>query len=145
MQNRLTNHSLMFTLAVLLVCACCAGNGNAVTNYLDNETLYSNQDPDTETRRSDHFRLCFGHYNRDTGTPMTEKLAQGNLQMFEHLWQRNIIELGLNDMGQSAHLDKRDGNFYKVNFNVLMTWDDRGCVYGGFRFCLGCALLMMDG
>lgn len=126
MSNRLTFHSLIRICTLLLVGVYSSGRVTASTNYLDNETLYSNQDPDTETRRSDHFRLCFGHYNRDTGTPMTEKLAQGNLQMFEHLWQRNIVELGLNDMGQSADLAKRDGNFYRVNFNLLMTWDDGG-------------------
>ena len=70
--------------------------------YLDNETQYSNQDPNTETRRSDHFRLCFGHFNRDTGTPMTEQLAQGNLQMYEQMWNRWVVEMGLHDINESA-------------------------------------------
>ncbi|MCX6344164.1 MAG: DUF6055 domain-containing protein [Armatimonadetes bacterium] len=96
------------------------------TIYLDNQTDHSNQALDTETRRSDHFRIAFGHYNRDFGTPVTEQLIQGNLQMFEHLWQRNIVENGLNDMGQSAILALRDGNYYKVNFVMLMTWNDGG-------------------
>ncbi len=127
MHNRLSLRSLIFfSVVLLLVCVYSSGSAQAVTNYIDNETLYSNQDPDTETRRSDHYRFCFGHYNRDTGTPMTEKLAQGNLQMFEHLWQRTIVEMGLNGLGQSAILEKRDGNFYRVNFNVLMTWNDGG-------------------
>ncbi|MEI7899521.1 MAG: DUF6055 domain-containing protein, partial [bacterium] len=116
-------------LAALTVAAFVVGAGTAgaATHvYLDNQTEYSNQDPNNETRRSDHFRLNFGHYNRDTGAPVTEQFVQGNLQMFEQLWQRNMVELGLNDMGQSADLAKRDGNYYRVNFNILMTRDDGG-------------------
>ena len=75
--------------------------------YLDNETQYSNQDPNTETRRSDHFRLCFGHYNRDTGTPMTEQLVQGNLQMYEQMWNRWVVEMGLHDINESATTPRR--------------------------------------
>ena len=90
----------------------------------DNETLYSNQDPNTETRRSDHFRLSFGHSNRDTGTPMTEQLVQGNLQMYEQMWHRWVIELGLHDINESV--TKPDGNKYRANFNFLMTWNDGG-------------------
>lgn len=60
--------------------------------FLDNNTLYSDQDPNNETRRSDHFRINFGHYNRDTETPLTEELVQGNLQMFEQAWRRWVVE-----------------------------------------------------
>jgi len=93
--------------------------------YLDNETIYSNQDPNTETRRSDHFRLCFGHYNRDS-VAMTEQLAQGNLQMFEQMWNRWVNEMGFSDLNESGDPAKRDGNKYKANFHFLMTWNDGG-------------------
>ena len=117
--------------AMLVALALAADIAAAATNsYLDNQTQYSNQDPATETRHSDHFRVCFGHYNRDS-TAMTEQFAQGNLRMYEHLWRHNIVEMGLNDMGQSADLAKRDGNYYRVNFNFLMTWNDGG---GGGSF-----------
>ncbi|MCX6880883.1 MAG: DUF6055 domain-containing protein, partial [Verrucomicrobia bacterium] len=92
--------------------------------YLDNQTQYSNQDPHTETRRSEHFRLNFGHYNRDTGTPMTEQLVQGNLQMYEQMWNRWVVEMGLHDLNESATTP--DGKKYRTNFNFLMTWDDGG-------------------
>ncbi|HNQ88950.1 MAG TPA: DUF6055 domain-containing protein [Verrucomicrobiota bacterium] len=92
--------------------------------HLDNQTQYSNQDPNTETRRSDHFRLCFGHFNRDVGTPMTEQLAQGNLQMYEQMWHRWVVEMGLHDINESATAP--DGNKYRANFNFLMTWNDGG-------------------
>jgi len=96
----------------------------AAEPFLDNETLHSNQDPNTETRRSDHFRLAFGHYNRDTGTPMTEQLAQGNLQMFERMWNRWVVEMGMHDLNESA--TQPDGNKYRANFVFLMTWNDGG-------------------
>ena len=105
--------------------------------YLDNQTQYSNQDPSNETRRSDHFRLCFGQYNRDNsvqsppgGQPqsvgMTERLAQGNLRMYEQMWNRWVAEMGLNDLNESGDPAKRDGNKYRSNFNFLMTWNDGG-------------------
>jgi carbonic anhydrase/acetyltransferase-like protein (isoleucine patch superfamily) len=92
--------------------------------FLDNNTLYSDQDPNNETRRSDHFRINFGHYNRDTGTPLTEELVQGNLQMFEQAWRRWVVEMGMNDLNESA--TNPDGNKYRANFNVLMSWNDGG-------------------
>ncbi len=92
--------------------------------YLDNNSLYSNQAPHTETRRSDHFRINFGHYNRDTGTPVTEQLVQGNLQMFEQAWNRWVVEMGMHDINQSV--TNSDGNKYRANFNIVMTWDDGG-------------------
>jgi len=92
--------------------------------YLDNNSIYSNQDPNTETRRSDHFRMNFGHFNRDTGTPMTEQLAQGNLQEYEQMWNRWVVEMGLHDINESVTAP--DGNKYRANFNFLMTWDDGG-------------------
>lgn len=93
--------------------------------YLDNQTLYSNQDPNTETRRSDHFRMNFGHYNRDTGMGgMTEAMAQGNLQEYEQMWNRWVVEIGLHDVNESV--TKPDGNKYRANFNFLMTWNDGG-------------------
>ena len=101
-----------------------AAQPSTAQSYLDNQTLYSSQDPNTETRRSDHFRINFGHYNRDTGTAMTEQLAQGNLQMYEQMWNRWVTELGMHDINESV--TKPDGNKYRANFNVLMTWDDGG-------------------
>jgi hypothetical protein len=93
--------------------------------YLDNQTVYSNQDPNTETRRSDHIRLAFGHYNRDTGMGgMSETMAQGNLQMYEQMWNRWVVEMGLHDINESA--TSPNGNKYRANFNFLMTWDDGG-------------------
>lgn len=91
--------------------------------YLDNQTQYSNQDPETETRRSEHFRGNFGYYNRDS-TPMTEALVQGNLQMYEQAWNRWVVEMGLHDINVSATAP--DGNKYRANFNFLMTWNDGG-------------------
>ncbi len=91
--------------------------------YLDNETLYSNQDPNIETRRSDHFRVSFGHYNWDSAG-MSEDLAQGNLQMFELMWNRWVNELGMHDINESV--TKPDGNKYRTNFNFLMTYNDGG-------------------
>ncbi len=101
-----------------------AGDAACAQTYLDNNSIYSNQDPNTETRRSDHFRLNFGHFNRDTGTPMTEQLAQGNLQMYEQMWNRWVVEMGLHDINESATTP--DGNKYRTNFNFLMTWNDGG-------------------
>jgi len=106
-----------------------AGGLACAQAYLDNNSLYSNQDPNTETRRSDHFRMNFGHYNRDTGTPMTEQLAQGNLQEYEQMWHRWVVEMGLHDLNESATAP--DGNKYRANFNFLMTWNDGG---GGGAF-----------
>ncbi len=111
--------SRLFAALIFIWVGVAAGQ-----SYLDNETVYSNQDPNTETRRSDHFRLCFGHFNRDTGTPMTEQLAQGNLQMYEQMWNRWVVELGLHDINESA--TKSDGKKYRANFNFLMTWNDGG-------------------
>lgn len=116
--------TLIVSSAVLLALCFAPVSSRGAQAYLDNETLYSNQDPDTETRRSDHFRICFGHYNRDTGTPITEQLVQGNLQMFEQMWNRWIVEMGLSDINESA--TKPDGNKYRANFNFLMSWDDGG-------------------
>ena len=96
----------------------------AAEPYLDNETIYTNQDPNNETRRSEHFHLNFGLYNWDTGTPMTEQFAQGNLQMFERMWNRWVIELGMHDINESATLP--DGKKYRANFNFLMTRNDGG-------------------
>lgn len=98
----------------------CFSQGQA---YLDNETLYANQDANTETRRSDHFRLCLGHYNRD-GAPITEQLLQGNLQMFEQFWRTWVVEMGMHDINESA--TEPDGKKYRTNFNFLMSWDDGG-------------------
>ena len=99
---------------------------SAAQTYLDNNTIYSNQDPNTETRRSDHFRMNFGHYNRDTATPMTEQLAQGNLQEYEQMWNRWVVEMGLHDINESTNPTYIDGNKYRANFNFLMTWNDGG-------------------
>jgi hypothetical protein len=109
----------------MILCALVllGGVGRGQT-YLDNESLYLNQDPNNETRRSDHFRLNFGHYNRDTGTPVTEEFVQGNLQMFEHAWNRWVVDLGLHDINESV--TNPDGNKYRANFNMLMTWNDGG-------------------
>ncbi|MCF7730619.1 MAG: DUF6055 domain-containing protein [Akkermansiaceae bacterium] len=120
----MTATSLSRLTAWMAAAWLAAAGMSAAQAYLDNESQYSNQDPDTETRRSDHFRLNFGHYNRDTGTPMTEQLAQGNLQMFEQAWNRWVVELGLHDINESA--TRPDGNKYRANFNFLMTWDDGG-------------------
>ncbi len=109
--------------AVLFLISRFAG---VAAGYLDNQTQYSNQDPDTETRRSEHFRICFGHYNRDTGTPVTEQFVQGNLQMFEQAWNRWVNEMGLHDINESSNTNYVDGNKYRANFNLLMTWNDGG-------------------
>ncbi len=120
--NFLTNTGLP---AILLASAWAATTAASPAQaYLDNQALSSNQDPDTETRRSDHFRINFGHYNRDTGTPVTEQLVQGNLQMFEQAWNRWVVEMGLHDINES--FTNPDGNKYRANFNILMTWDDGG-------------------
>ena len=92
--------------------------------YPDNETQYSNQDPNTETRRSDHFRLCFGHYNWDNGTYLTEQLVQGNLQMYEQMWYRWVVEMGLHNINESATTPAM--GLRKANFNFLMSWNDGG-------------------
>lgn len=124
---RTSSSRIALTCLMAGLCVILISGASVAVPYLDNETIYPNQDPNTETRRSDHFRVCFGHYNRDSSMGgMSEAMAQGNLQMFENLWTRNIVELGLNDMGQSAILEKRDGNFYRTNFLFLMTWDDGG-------------------
>jgi hypothetical protein len=75
--------------------------------------------------------MVFGHYNRDTGTPVTEQLIQGNLQMFEQAWNRWVNEMGLRDINESANPAYQDGNKYRANFNMLMTWNDGG---GGGAF-----------
>ena len=80
--SRIALVCLMVGLGLMLI----PGAAHAVP-FLDNQTQYSNQDPDTETRRSDHFRMCFGQYNRDGATVNgavghDRQLAQGNLQMY---------------------------------------------------------------
>jgi hypothetical protein len=115
----------VFLCSVLMAMACLFAGRCIAGTYLDNQTLYSNQDPNTETRRSDHFRLAFGHYNRDSGQGgMTEAMAQGNLQMYEQMWNRWVVEMGLHDINESVTAP--DGNKYLANFNFLMTWDDGG-------------------
>ncbi|MGN6642412.1 MAG: DUF6055 domain-containing protein [Verrucomicrobiota bacterium] len=95
--------------------------------YLDNQTQYSNQDPDNETRRSDHFRMIFGHYNRDSGMGgMSEQMAQGNMQMYEQMWDRWVNQMGLHDINESSNPSYVDGQKYRANFNFLMTFDDGG-------------------
>jgi hypothetical protein len=106
--------------AVFLSLFTATAQGQA---FLDNQTQYSNQDPENETRRSDHFRTVFGYYNRDS-TPMTEEMAQGNLQMFEQAWNRWVVEMGLHDINESANSAYVDGNKYRANFNFLMTFND---------------------
>ena len=61
----------------------------------------SNQDPLTETRRTDHIRVCFGHYDRDGANMMSEQYAQGNLQEYEKMWNRWVTEMGLHDINTS--------------------------------------------
>ncbi|MCX6343453.1 MAG: DUF6055 domain-containing protein [Armatimonadetes bacterium] len=122
--NKRAAFKFLVSLIVSTACIVCPAVAGAQA-YLDNQTETSNQDPNTETRRSDHFRINFGQYNFD-GTYLSEELAQGNLQLFEQLWQRNIVENGLNEMSQSSDLTKRDGNKYRTNFNFLMTWGDGG-------------------
>ena len=64
------------------LCAIIAPKELFAQTYADNQTLYSNQDLLTETRRSTHFRLCFGHYDRDGAGLHNEAYVQGNLQMY---------------------------------------------------------------
>ena len=127
-QSQLTEntniHPRRLLAAVTMVVGWLFTLGTVTAQYLDNNSIYSNQDPHTETRRSDHFRMNFGHYNRDTGTPMTEQLAQGNLQEYEQMWHRWVVEMGLHDINESVTTP--DGNKYRANFNFLMTWDDGG-------------------
>ncbi|MEI6605089.1 MAG: YDG domain-containing protein [Verrucomicrobiota bacterium] len=110
-----------------------AGSGNGIgQTYQDNQSLYSNQDPNTETRRSEHMRVCFGHYNRDSGMGgMSEQMAQGNLQMFEQMWNRWVNEMGLHDINTKA---ADTVTKYRSNFNFLMTWNDGG---GGGAYSSG--------
>ncbi len=68
--------------------------------------------------------MNFGHYNRDTSTAVSERLVQGNLQMYEQMWHRWVVEMGLHDLNESS--TQPDGNKYRTNFNWLMTWDDGG-------------------
>ena len=123
--------SLRVALVCLLagLCVLLIPGRSIAQTFLDNETLYSNQDPETETRRSTHFRECFGHYNRDGSTVngnvgMTEGLAQGQIQMFEHMWDRWVTEMGMHDLNTSpSHPEMGER---KCNFNFLMTWNDGG-------------------
>jgi hypothetical protein len=95
--------------------------------YLDNETIFSNQDPTLETRRSDHFRVIFGHYNRDFSFGATlEPLAQGNLQEFEWMWHRWVVEDGLVNINTSALRPNPMPGNYRANFLFLMTENDGG-------------------
>lgn len=100
--TRILSRRTAFGVVPLALAGLLAGHTGRTQAYPDNETLYANQDPDIETRRSDRLRLCFGHFNRDTGAPMTEQLAQGNLQMYEQMWQRWVVEMGLHDLNESA-------------------------------------------
>ncbi len=88
--------------------------------YLDNESIYSNQDPAIETRRSDHIRVCFGHWNHDSGMGgMSEWLAQGNLQEYEQMWNRWVNEMGLHDINSKP---SNPTTKYKSNFHFIMTF-----------------------
>lgn len=121
MQNRFTR----ITLACLAgICLMLLTSSAFAQTYLDNETQYSNQDPLNETRRSNHFRLVFGHYDRDGANVMSEQYAQGNLQMYEQLWNRWITEMGFSDINTSK--SRPDMGLRKTNFNFLMTWNDGG-------------------
>jgi hypothetical protein len=106
-------------LGLLGAAGICAGQ-----TFRDNESIYSNQDANNETRRSDHIRLVFGHYNRDSGMGgMSEWLAQGNLQQYEQMWNRWVREMGLQDIN-SIPTDRITK--YRANFHFLMTWNDGG-------------------
>lgn len=111
---------------VVLMTGVFGGRSQSLAQaYLDNQTQYPNQDPSNETRRSEHFRMNFGHYNRDGGMGgMSEAMAQGNLQEYEQMWNRWVVELGLHDINESA--TQPDGKKYRANFNFLMTWNDGG-------------------
>ena len=92
-----------FGCVVLSLGLLAWANRSSGQAYLDNETVFSNQDPTLETRRSDHFRVVFGHYNRDFSFGATlEPLAQGNLQEFEWMWHRWVVEDGLCNINTSA-------------------------------------------
>jgi carbonic anhydrase/acetyltransferase-like protein (isoleucine patch superfamily) len=95
--------------------------------YLDNQTIWSDQDPTQETRRSDHFRVVFGHYNRDESFGATlEQLAQGNLREFEWMWQRWVVEDGLFNINTSALIPNPMPGDYRANFWFLLTENDGG-------------------
>ncbi|MGA2749295.1 MAG: DUF6055 domain-containing protein [Verrucomicrobiota bacterium] len=95
--------------------------------YPDNQTIFSDQDPTLETRRSDHFRVIFGHYNRDFSFGATlESLAQGNLQEFEWMWHRWVVEDGLLNINTSALRPNPMPGNYRANFLFLMTQNDGG-------------------
>jgi len=115
------------------LCATLISGASFAQTYLDNETVYTNSDTLTETRRSynasglvnsGHFRLCFGHYDRDGAGLMNEAYVQGNLQMYEHMWDRWVTEMGMHNINSSA--TNSSYPLRKTNFNFLMTWNDGG-------------------
>ncbi|MCX6345306.1 MAG: hypothetical protein NT018_09580 [Armatimonadetes bacterium] len=121
MQNKFTRIALACLAGICLM--LLTSSAFAVV-YPDNETQYSNQDPLTETRRSDHYRMVFGHYDRDGANAMSEQFVQGNLQMHELCWNRWVNELGMHNINESV--THPEMGLRKANFNFLMTWDDGG-------------------
>jgi hypothetical protein len=102
-------------------------NRTSGQSFPDNQTLSSDQDPTQETRRSDHFRVWFGHYGRDPGQGgMTEAMAQGNLQEFEWMWHRWVVEDGLLNINTSALVPNPMPGDYRANFWFLLTENDGG-------------------
>ena len=76
---------------------------------------------------------------------MSEWLAQGNLQMYEHMWDRWVTEMGMHDINESA-ANPATGmeTSTRSNFLFLMTWNDGGgggCWMSadshGFGYCMG--------
>ena len=128
-------------LCVAGVCVMLLSTGVFATTYPDNESIYTNQDPLTETRRTDHIRVCFGHYDRDGANLMSEQYAQGNLQEYEICWNRWVTEMGLYDINSSPSHPEMGKK--KCNFNFLMTWNDGGgggsymsADGNGFPYCM---------
>ena len=121
MLRKAMHHCALACLAgLLLLLPTCAFS----QTYADNESIYTNQDPLTETRRTTHIRTCFGHYDRDGAGKMSEQYAQGNLQEYEKCWTRWVTEMGLHDINSSQ--SHPEMGLKKANFNFLMTWNDGG-------------------
>ncbi|HEY3414921.1 MAG TPA: DUF6055 domain-containing protein [Armatimonadota bacterium] len=133
------------SLEALAVLACLSigpagGAPAAGAPWLDNERQFKSDDPKINFRRSDHFRIGWGQgaaankdENADFGA-VTEQLAQGNLQMLEHVWHRyhdpEPLGIGFHAPGESSQPKTRDGKFYRANLYMNNTGIWAGGAWG---------------
>ena len=124
-----------FLRAALVLCLIGIPVAGLAQTFYDNEYTWSNSDSTLNIRRSDHFRFIWGNgQNPDTSSEyssMTEQLAQGDMQAFEHAYHQIFDAapggVGFRPPNESTNPAYRDGRYYRVN----MTYNNTGIYAGG--------------